>query len=238
MAEMMTSFGDKNAKDPVQSAELQTEQNPEASPLAKLISITPRAEETMAYCARVSNPENQDNPKIDKLLAFCIKNGHWSVFEQANMVIEINTSRAIAPQILRHRSFSFQEFSQRYAAATGYVTYEARRQDLKNRQNSVDDLTADTKTWFEDSQREIWDLCYGKYTEALKRGVAKECARALLPLNTATRLYMNGTVRSWAHYIDLRAGNGTQKEHMDIALACKAIFAKELPVVAQALGWS
>ncbi len=206
--------------------------------LVKLISITPRAEETMAYCARVSNPENQENPKIDKLLGFCIKNGHWSVFEQANMVLEINTSRAISPQILRHRSFSFQEFSQRYAAATGFVPYEARRQDLKNRQNSVDDLSEESKQWFIDSQKEIWDLCYSRYNEALERGIAKECARSLLPLNTATRLYMNGTVRSWIHYIDLRAGHGTQKEHMEIAQAAKAIFIRELPVVAQALGWT
>ncbi len=215
-----------------------TQDKPVTPPLVQLVSITPKAEEVMAYCARVSNPQNQENPEISKLLGFCIKNGHWSVFEQANIVMEINTSRAISPQILRHRSFSFQEFSQRYAAASGNVIYEARRQDNKNRQNSVDDLSAETKAWFESSQAEVWHLAFAKYNEALERGIAKECARALLPLNTATRLYMNGTVRSWIHYIELRSGHGTQKEHMDIALECRRIFTQELPTVAKALGWA
>lgn len=204
----------------------------------KLIAITPKAEEVMGYCARVSNPSNQDNPKVEGLLKYCITHGHWSVFEQANLTIEIETSRAIAPQILRHRSFSFQEFSQRYAAATGYVSYEARRQDDKNRQNSIDDLPGETQEWFKRSQAEVWNLAYSRYQEALDRGVAKECARALLPLNTATRLYMNGTVRSWMHYIQLRTANGTQLEHMRIAEKCREIFCRELPAVSRALGWT
>ena len=205
--------------------------------MVKLISITPKAEEVIGYCARVSNPENQDNPEVSRLLAYCIKHGHWSIFEQANMVLEINTSRAIAPQILRHRSFSFQEFSQRYAQASEQVIYRARRQDQKNRQNSVDDLPKETQDWFEQSQRDVWNLAFGRYQEALQKGVAKECARALLPLNTATRLYMNGTIRSWIHYIELRTGHGTQAEHMEIAENCRAIFKQELPSVAKALGW-
>ena len=203
----------------------------------RLISMTPNAEETMAYCARVSNPSNQDNPNYGGLLAFCVKHGHWSIFEQANLVIEIQTSRAIAPQILRHRSFAFQEFSQRYAKADGVVYYDARRQDTKNRQNSIDDFDAETQAWFKNAQDEVWKKSYALYQEALAKGVAKECARALLPLNTATRLYMNGTVRSWIHYIQLRTGNGTQLEHKRIADKCKEIFMKELPTVSKALGW-
>lgn len=204
----------------------------------KLISITPDAEKTIAYCARVSNPGNQDSPQYEKLLAYCVKHGHWSIFEQANLVMEIETSRAIAPQILRHRSFSFQEFSQRYAAATSYVSYDARRQDEKNRQNSKDDFDTETKQWFADAQKEVWDLAYARYEQALAKGVAKECARALLPLNTTTRLYMNGTVRSWVHYINLRTANGTQLEHMRIAEKCKEIFIQHLPLVSKALGWT
>lgn len=203
----------------------------------RLISISPRAEETIAYCARVSNPKNQENPQIEKLLSFCIQHGHWSIFEQANMVIEVQTSRAIAPQILRHRSFSFQEFSQRYAAVDSYVSYEARRQDAKNRQSSIADLSSIDQAWFAEAQREVWELAYARYREALAKGIAKECARALLPLNTSTRLYMNGTVRSWIHYINLRTGHGTQFEHMQIAEKCRAIFNQELPTVAKALGW-
>jgi thymidylate synthase (FAD) len=204
----------------------------------RLVSVTPNAEQTIAYCARVSNPKNQDNPDASKLLAYCIRNGHWSIFEQANLVMEITTSRGIAPQILRHRSFSFQEFSQRYAEADSFELYEPRRQDPKNRQNSVDDFDDDTRRWFHDAQKEVWDLAHARYREALERGVAKECARFLLPLNTATRLYMNGTVRSWIHYIQLRTGHGTQLEHMRIAEACRDILAHELPSVAAALGWS
>ena len=204
----------------------------------RLVSITPGAEELIAYCARVSNPANQESKEIARLIRHCIRHGHWSIFEQANMVLEINTSRGIAPQILRHRSFSFQEFSQRYAPSTGYVAYEPRRQDSKNRQSSVDDLGADVKEWFAAAQDEVWDLAYGKYQEALAKGIAKECARFLLPLNTQTRLYMNGTIRSWIHYIGLRSGHGTQLEHARIAEECRRIFCAELPVIAEALGWA
>lgn len=203
----------------------------------KLISITPQAEETMAYCARVSNPKNQDNPQIAKLLAYCVRHGHWSVFEQANLIVEINTSRAIAPQILRHRSFSFQEFSQRYSAATSFVPHRARRQDSSNRQNSIDDLDPAIQEWFLASQAEIWELSYRRYQEALDKGIAKESARALLPLNTATRLYMNGTVRSWIHYIQLRTKPDTQLEHREIADECRKVFMAALPQVAAALEW-
>ncbi len=204
----------------------------------KLIAVTPKAEEIMAYCARVSNPQNQDNPEIHKLLGYCVKHGHWSVFEQASMVLEIATSRAISPQILRHRSFSFQEFSQRYAASDNAVMYRGRRQDQKNRQNSTDDLEEETQKWFLNSQNEIWELSYRKYKEALEKGIAKECARFLLPLNTGTRLYMNGTVRSWIHYIQLRTAHGTQLEHMKIAEGCKKIFCEQFPSVSASLGWT
>jgi thymidylate synthase (FAD) len=202
-----------------------------------LISLTPDAEKTMMYCARVSNPANQhsDNPK---LLDYCIKNGHWSVFEMAHMTVEITTSRAIAAQILRHRSFSFQEFSQRYAEAQGSEEYQARRQDTKNRQNSIDDMSDDDKNWFELVQKQVWNICYSTYEEALKRGIAKEQARFLLPLSTTTKLYMSGSVRSWLHYLDLRTGNGTQLEHKEIADAIKKIFVEQFPNISKAKGWS
>ena len=203
-----------------------------------LISITPKAEETMAYCARVSNPDNQNNPNVAGLLGYCIQHGHWSVFEQANMVIEITTSRAIAPQILRHRSFAFQEFSQRYAEAHDFISFQARRQDKKNRQNSIDDFDPDTQSWFAQCQREIWEFAHARYAESLQRGIAKECARALLPLNTSTKIYMNGTIRSWIHYIQLRAKPDTQLEHRNIALDCRQIFSRQLPQVSLALGWT
>ncbi|MBI4925120.1 MAG: FAD-dependent thymidylate synthase [Bdellovibrio sp.] len=203
----------------------------------KLVWVTPKAEEVIAYCARVSNPQNQDNPEMTGLLSYCVEQGHWSIFEQANMVIEIVTSRGIAPQILRHRSFSFQEFSQRYAKTDTYINYSPRRQDLKNRQNSIDDLDEEIKTWFQESQDEVWEFCYKRYQRALEKGIAKECARFLLPLNTQTKLYMNGTIRSWIHYIKLRTGHGTQLEHMRIAGECKKIFYENLPVISKALGW-
>lgn len=203
----------------------------------KLISITPDTEKTIMYCARVSNPKNQDNDN-PKLLEYCIKNGHWSIFEMANMTIEITTSRAIAAQILRHRSFSFQEFSQRYAEATNFVKYKARRQDSKNRQNSIDDMSATDLMWFNDAQKEVAEYTFKRYNEALEKGIAKECARFLLPLNTETKLYMNGSVRSWIHYLDLRCGNGTQLEHKEIADQIKKIFIEQLPNVAKAKGWS
>lgn len=203
----------------------------------KLISITPNAEEIIAYCARVSNPMNQDSPDFGGLIRYCVKHGHWSIFEQANMVVEINTSRALAPQILRHRSFSFQEFSQRYSAVNSFVPFRARRQGKTNRQSSTDDFDDATQEWFLQCQNEIWNISYKKYSEALEKGIAKESARSLLPLNTATRLYMNGTVRSWIHYIQLRTMEETQLEHRQIAEGCKQLFTLNLPEISNALGW-
>jgi thymidylate synthase (FAD) len=196
------------------------------------------SEELIAYVARVSNPSNQMNTKTSsKLLGYCIKNSHWSVFEHVNMTVEITTSRAIAAQILRHRSFVFQEFSQRYAEVTNFEKYEARRQDIKNRQNSIDDMDQDTKEWFQMAQQLVTEDARAMYEEALRRGVAKEQARFLLPLSTQTTLYMTGNIRNWIHYIELRSENGTQKEHADIALAIKEIFKQQFPAIAEALEW-
>lgn len=203
----------------------------------RFVTITADAEEMMAYCARVSNPANQENPAISKLLAYCARNNHWSVFEMANMVIEISTSRAISAQILRHRSFSFQEFSQRYASPTNHETYEARRQDDKNRQNSIDDLSGETQFWFSEVQHQVWVTAKELYDSCIRKGIAKECARFLLPMSTGTRLYMNGSVRSWIHYINLRTTAGTQLEHMEIAMECRNVFIEKLPQVAAGLGW-
>jgi len=203
----------------------------------RLITVTPDAEQIMAYCARVSNPSNQDNPNVSGLLSYCIKHGHWSVFEQANMVLEINTSRSIAPQILRHRSFAFQEFSQRYSVADEFIPYQARRQDKSNRQNSIDDLSQEDQRWFLEAQKEIWEHCHARYKAALEKGIAKESARALLPLNTKTRIYMNGTIRSWIHYIQLRTNPDTQLEHREVADECKSLFIQNLPQISTALGW-
>jgi thymidylate synthase (FAD) len=210
-----------------------------SSNLVELISITPEAERIMGYCARVSNPNNQLNPDVSKLLAYCIKHGHWSVFETASMTLQIKTSRAISAQILRHRSFTFQEFSQRYAAVdeSGLVVYAARRQDDKNRQNSIDDLPDEIKKEWEQRQIDNWKKSFEHYTWALNNGIAKECARFVLPLGCSTTLYMSGTIRSWIHYINLRSANGTQKEHVDIANECKAIFCRELPSLSKALNW-
>ena len=193
----------------------------------------------MCFAARVSSP-NQENPNYDKLLNYCIKHGHWSVFEMCDMTVEIETSRAIAAQILRHRSFVFQEKSQRYQAldVDGVEMYEARSQDKDNRQNSIDNLGPEVKSWFRQTQEDIWNESYERYKEALVFGIAKECARFLLPLNTKTRMYMKGSVRSWIHYIDVRSENGTQKEHQDIALAIKDIFIKKFPVISKAKGWT
>jgi thymidylate synthase (FAD) len=196
------------------------------------------AQEVVSYVTRVSAPLNQMNfETAPKLLKYCIDHGHWSPFEHAYFTLEIITSRAIAAQILRHRSFTFQEFSQRYAKATGFVPVEARRQDTKNRQNSVDDLPEATKLWFKSALWSIETLSLKMYELALKQGIAKECARFLLPLNTETTIYMTGSVRSWIHYIALREANGTQKEHKDIALECKEILGNALPDIAEALGW-
>jgi len=208
----------------------------------KLVSITPDAEKTIAYCARVSNPNNQDSDDYAKLLRYCIQHGHWSIFEMANMVLEINTTRGIAAQILRHRSFSFQEFSQRYADASflgeTINTPDLRTQDPKNRQNSIDNLNEYKETIYKSQIRELFAKSKYLYDLMVRDGVAKECARFVLPLATPTRMYMNGTIRSWIHYINLRESNGTQKEHMDVALECKDIFTKQLPVVSEALGWN
>lgn len=201
----------------------------------KLIHATQDSEKLMAYCARVSS-SNQDNPDL-KLLSYCIKNGHWSVFEMASLCLEITTSRGISPQILRHKSFHFQEFSQRYASPKDFVLYEARRQDEKNRQNSTDDLDKAVKNTFEKNQREVWDFAKERYDAAIKLGIAKECARFLLPASVETKLYMHGTVRSWIHYLQLRTTAGTQKEHRDLALEAQGIFCEAFPITAKALEW-
>ena len=196
------------------------------------------SEDLMSYVARVSNPSNQMNTKTSsKLLEYCIKNSHWSVFEHVNMTVEITTSRAIAAQILRHRSFVFQEFSQRYSEAVNVEIYPARRQDNKNRQNSIDDMDSDIKEWFEGAQEGMANVALSLYREALKKGIAKEQARFLLPLSTQTTIYMTGNVRNWIHYIQLRSENGTQKEHADIANAIKKIFISQFPAISNALKW-
>ena len=206
----------------------------------KLVSITPDAEQTMAYIARVSNPSNQDNEKYAGLLKYCIKHNHWSVFEQSSMSLEIETTRAIAAQILRHRSFTFQEFSQRYAASTALGNIdlpELRRQDDKNRQNSTDDLDPDMVVKFHMQMETLFSSSKALYEQMLSQGVAKECARMVLPLCTPTRIYMTGSCRSWIHYINLRSAHGTQKEHMVIAEACRKVFTEQFPAVSEALGW-
>ena len=207
----------------------------------KLISVTPDAEKHMAYCARVSNPNNQENENFSGLLRYCIKHQHWSIFEQATMTLEINTTRGIAAQILRHRSFTYQEFSQRYADSSllgkTIPLPELRRQDTKNRQNSIDDLDTAVIDSLNRQMETLFDSSMALYNQMLERGVAKECARFVLPLATPTRLYMTGSVRSWIHYIDLRSGHGTQKEHMDIANGAKDIFCEQFPAVSEALEW-
>ena len=207
----------------------------------KLVSVTPDAEKMMAYVARVSNPNNQENPNYAKLLGYCIKHNHWSVFEQSFMTLEIETTRGLAAQILRHRSFTYQEFSQRYAdssmLADTIPMFDMRRQDTKNRQNSIDDIDPFVKQEFEIKIRRHFDEAMVLYQSMLDSGIAKECARFVLPLATPTRLYMSGSCRSWIHYITLRSANGTQKEHMDIAEACKKIFVDQLPIGAAALEW-
>ena len=208
--------------------------------IVKLISITPDAEKTMAYIARVSNPSNQDNEKYSGLLKYCIKHNHWSVFEQSSMTLEIETTRAIAAQILRHRSFTYQEFSQRYASSTtlGDIDLpELRRQDLKNRQNSTNDLEPELIEKFEKQMITLFSSSKALYEQMLSQGVAKECARMVLPLCTPTRIYMTGSCRSWIHYINLRSAHGTQKEHMEIAEACRKVFTEQFPAVSEALEW-
>lgn len=202
----------------------------------RLITVTPDAEKNIAYIARVSSP-NQENPDIAKLLAYCLKHGHWSVFEHGHMTIEIGTSRMISPQILRHWSARFQEFSQRYAHVQEYEAYEARRQDVKNRQNSIDDLSEEVKSEWLRRQEANFERCMEHYNWALSAGIAKECARAVLPLQTSTKIYMTADIRSWIHYLNLRSDSATQLEHRVIAEEIKQIFIEQFPVISEALGW-
>ena len=208
----------------------------------KLVSVTPDAEKVMSYCARVSNPNNQDNENYAKLLSYCIKNEHWSIFEMAFLTLQIDTTRGLAAQILRHRSFTYQEFSQRYADATllaeDIPMFELRRQDNKNRQNSIDDISDETKAKWNVQIREHFSKAKAIYDGMIADGIAKECARFVLPLATPTRLYMSGSVRSWIHYIKLRSSNGTQKEHRLIAEEAKKVFSEQFPTVSEALGWN
>ena len=207
----------------------------------KLVNVTPDAEKTMGYVARVSNPHNQDNPQVAGLLSYCIKHGHWSVFEQAHMTVEINTTRGLAAQILRHRSFTYQEFSQRYQDVShireDIPLPELRSQDLKNRQNSVDDVDPAIVEKYNVKMRKHFDASIDLYKEMLHDGIAKECARFVLPLATPTRLYMTGSVRSWIHYIELRSAHGTQKEHMELVENVRKVFKEQFPIVSQALDW-
>jgi thymidylate synthase (FAD) len=202
---------------------------------ARLVWLTPNADRVIAYCARVSNPENQNNSNTEKLIKYCADNGHWSIFEMANLCVEVKTSVAIGRQLLRHKSFSFQEFSQRYAKASSFHTYTARLQDKKNRQNSLETDNGELVEWFNNAQQAVQKFCERYYNEALEFNVAKEMARFLLPMSTSTTLYVNGTIRSWIHYLDLRTQDSTQKEHRDVALAVKDIFRTELPVVSRAV---
>ena len=205
------------------------------------VSVTPDAEKTIGYVARVSNPKNQDNPKVAGLLKYCIDHGHWSIFEQAFLTLEIETTRGLAAQILRHRSFTFQEFSQRYAdtnlLAEEIPMFDLRSQDLKNRQNSIDDVDPAVVERFNKDMREHFDKSIDLYKSMLHAGIAKECARFVLPLATPTRIYMTGSVRSWVHYIDLRSAHGTQKEHMDLVENVRKIFIEQFPIVSEALEW-
>ena len=205
------------------------------------VNITAAPEETMAYIARVSNPSNQNNENYAGLLRYCIKHQHWSVFEQSSMTLEIETTRGLAAQVLRHRSFTFQEFSQRYADSNllGKIDLpDLRRQDTKNRQNSIDNLEPEIVEKLNKQMTTLFQSSLALYNQMLELGVAKECARFVLPLATPTRLYMTGSCRSWIHYIQLRSAHGTQKEHMDIANACKGLFVQYYPTVAEALEWS
>jgi len=203
----------------------------------KLIHSTPYGDNLVAYMARVSNPDNQNNTETSaRLIKYLIKHKHWSPFEMVNMCVEINTTRSIAAQILRHRSFSFQEFSQRYADVTARpAPIAVRRQDLKNRQDSIDDIDPYTQQDFQIKAEQVYDMSFKLYQEMLQAGVAKECAREVLPLSTPTKLYMNGTLRSWIHYTDLRCSNGTQLEHKVIADECRKHIESCFPLVSKAL---
>ena len=207
----------------------------------KLISVTPDAEKTIAYCAKVSNPKGQNDENYAKLLKYCVDHKHWSIFEMAFLTLEINTTRGLAAQILRHRSFTFQEFSQRYADANllaeNIPLFELRGQDNKNRQNSIDNIRDEIIVKWNTKIREHFAKAKSLYDEMIADGIAKECARFVLPLATPTKLYMSGSLRSWIHYIDLRSGHGTQKEHMNIANECKKIFIEQFPIISEALDW-
>ena len=205
---------------------------------AELVWVTPDAEKLIGKIARVSNPKNEDNPNVEGLIRYLIKHKHWSPFEMASMCVEIKTTRAIAPQILRHRSFSFQEFSQRYAIPTETfptVLPELRRQDTENRQNSIDDLPSETTEFMKDKIDSHFREAVDLYNYMIDKGVAKECARSVLPINTCTRLYMSGTIRSWLHYVDLRGDNGTQREHQSIARSIGEILAEQVPTITRAM---
>ena len=206
----------------------------------ELISLTPDAEKTMAFIARVSNPKNQNNDDFARLLSYCIKHEHWSVFEQSFMTLQIQTNRGIAAQILRHRSFTFQEFSQRYADSSqlGNIPLpQLRRQYIKNRQNSIADLPDEIKERFNTKISSHFKDASDLYEELLAQGIAKECARFVLPLATPTKIYMSGSCRSWIHYINLRSAHGTQEEHKEIALNCKSVFKESFPIVSKSLNW-
>ena len=202
---------------------------------AKLVWVTPDAEKLIGKLARVSNPANEDNPNVEGLIKYLIKHKHWSPFEMASMCVEIQTTRAISPQILRHRSFSFQEFSQRYSQVQELTVPKLRSQDTKNRQNSVDDISPELSEELQDIISLHNDKSNALYKRLLAYGVAKECARNVLPLSTKTRMYMSGTIRSWLHYIDLRASHGTQVEHSQIARQIGEILDTELPTVSRAM---
>jgi thymidylate synthase (FAD) len=204
----------------------------------ELVWITPEVEKLIAYIARVSNPANQDNPNYEKLIQYLINHKHWSPFEMAGCCVEINTSRGIADQIMRHRSFAFQTFSTRYAEVQSFEPIEPRRQDLKNRQASYDDLSEDIKGWFYGRVEVLNSEISNLYHEALSKGIAKECARSILPVSLSTKMYMNGTIRSWIHYIEVRSGIETQKEHRDIADQIKSILIPHIPIISKAIGWS
>ena len=208
---------------------------------AKLISVTPDAEKNIVYMARVSNPSNQANTDTStRLIKYLIKHNHWSPFEMASMQVEINTTRAIAAQVLRHRSFSFQEFSQRYSAVGALPEIalpHLRSQDVKNKQASHDDLDSDVVNNLNYQIEQLYAKSQRVYDLLLEQGVAKECARSVLPLGTPTRMYMSGSIRSWLHYIDIRAGVETQLEHRLIAEDCKKIFIDQFPSIAEAQGW-
>lgn len=193
----------------------------------------------VAYIARVSSSD-QKNANYAGLIKYCMNHGHWSILEMGNVTFEIESSRMIAPQILRHRSFSFQEFSQRYQSVdtSGIELYVARRQDKKNRQNSIDDLSEEVQNEWKQRQLDNWKHAFENYKWALDNGIAKECARAVLPLQTKTRLFMSGTLRSWVHYVNLRTDPATQKEHREIAEAIKLSLSKNFPVIAEAAGWA